>query len=77
DRLVVWNPEDAPVTYQFSAWDWADEPLGGDHESARGIVPPFAAFDVSDPTVEAEIRLDYDDIVTITTESAAPDKPAH
>ncbi|WP_136689761.1 glycoside hydrolase family 31 protein [Halorhabdus amylolytica] len=77
DRIVVWNPEDAPVSYRFSAWDWSDEPMWGTHESERGEAPQFAAFDVSDPAVEGEVRLDYEDVFAATAESSAPDEPEH
>jgi len=77
DRLVVWNPEDAPVTYQFSAFDWTEDPFGMEHDASRGDAPAFEAFDVSAAAVEGEVRIDYDDVFAVTVESHAEEKPEH
>ncbi|QGN08008.1 DUF5110 domain-containing protein [Halorhabdus sp. CBA1104] len=78
ERLVVWNPDDASVSYRFTTWDWQDEPFLFDAGSAEsGTVPDWTAFDVSGSAVDGRLELTYGDTFTMAVESDAPDEPAH
>ncbi|MFW5956718.1 MAG: TIM-barrel domain-containing protein [Halorhabdus sp.] len=75
ERFVAWNPDDAPVTYQFSAWDWEGEPNWMDGHSERGRLPAFATFDASGSLLEGEVTLNYDDLLAVTVETEDADVP--